>query len=348
MATSNKGPGSRTQSYTKRGLTRADIARLKKIRDKPSPKGTTMAKTDITKKYKKEIAKLQTVLDKSAKDKFTKKRKVIGGLKAAAKKHGSKIAKAAGSAILGTISTFGPGKKLGMAVKGVKLAGKGAKSAAAGYVKLKSKIAKLKKGETTAQLLKRKNKLSGVYGGKAAVAGGATAALGAAAVGERIQRAKLARDKKKKTARTMEKARDKKPSGRLTYADLKKNKRTPMDKIESGLVGLDIATASPAIKAAYKLARSRKPSGRLNKDDIDNAKEAMKLYGVKKARDKKPSGRLTSDDIKGMKHGGRAKSDNIRRNPGKPGSKMEQMKEHRESRRAIKKASPGGGRSRRS
>ena len=326
MATSNKGPGSRTQSYTKRGLTRADIARLKKIRDKPSPKGTTMAKTD----------------------KFIKKRQALAGLKAVAKKHGSKIAKAAGSAILGTLSTFGPGKKLKMAVKGVKLAGKGAKSAAAGYVKLKSKIAKLKKGETTAQLLKRKNKLSGVYGGKAAVAGGATAALGAAAVGERIQRAKLARDKKKKTARTMEKARDKKPSGRLTYADLKKNKRTPMDKIESGLVGLDIATASPAIKAAYKLARSRKPSGRLNKDDIDNAKEAMKLYGVKKARDRKPSGRLTSDDIKGMKHGGRAKSDNIRRNPGKPGSKMEQMKEHRESRRAIKKASPGGGRSRRS
>ena len=48
MATSDKGPGSRTQSYTKRGLTRADIARLKKIRDKPSPKGTPMAKTDKT------------------------------------------------------------------------------------------------------------------------------------------------------------------------------------------------------------------------------------------------------------------------------------------------------------
>ena len=68
------------------------------------------------------------------------------------------------------------------------------------------------------------------------------------------------------------------------------------------------------IKAAEELARSRKPSGRINKDDINNAKEAMKLYGVKKARDRKPSGRLTSDDIK----------------------------------RAMKKASPGGGRTRRS
>jgi hypothetical protein len=260
MATSNKGPGSRTQSWTKRGLTRADIARLKKIRDKPSPKGTTMAKTD----------------------KFMKRRKALAGLKAVAKKHGSKIGKAVGSAVLGTLGTFGPAKKLRMAVKGVKLAGKGAKTAAAAYVKLKTKIAKLKKGETLSQVLKRKNKLSGVYGGKAAVVGGAAAAgAGAAAVG------KIKRDLKKNNKITPKYIRD-----------LKKNKRTPMAKIE----------------AAEELARSRKPSGRINKDDINNAKEAMKLYGVKKARDRKPSGRLTSDDIK----------------------------------RAMKKASPGGGRSRRS
>lgn len=203
MATSDKGPGSRTQSYTKRGLTRADIARLKKIRDKPSPKGTTMAKTD--------------------KDKFIKKRQVISGLKAVVKKHGPILGRAAKSAILGTISTFGPGKKLGMAVKGVKLAGKGAKSAAAGYVKLKTKIAKLKKGETLSQVLKRKNKLSGVYGGKAAVAGGAAAALAAAAAGSGIQKYSEKLKKKKKTP--MEKARDRKPSGRLTSDDIKRARK---------------------------------------------------------------------------------------------------------------------------
>tara|TARA_R110002072_G_scaffold3196_3_gene23801 strand:+ start:1797 stop:2444 length:648 start_codon:yes stop_codon:yes gene_type:complete len=200
MATSDKGPGSRTQSYTKRGLTRADIARLKKIRDKPSPKGTPMAKTD--------------------KDKFIKKKQVIGGLKAAVKKHGPILGRAAKSAILGTLGTFGPGKKLGMAVKGVKLAGKGAKSAAAGYVKLKTKIAKLKKKEKLSQVLKRKNKLSGVYGGKAAVAGGAAAALAAAAAGSGIQKYSEKLKKKKKTP--MEKARDRKPSGRLTSDDIKR------------------------------------------------------------------------------------------------------------------------------
>jgi len=236
MATSNKGPGSRTQSYTKRGLTRADIARLKKIRDKPSPKGTTMAKTD--------------------KDKFIKKRQAIGGLKAAVKKHGPILGRAAKSAILGTISTFGPGKKLGMAVKGVKLAGKGAKSAAAGYVKLKTKIAKLKKKEKLSQVLKRKNKIPGVYGGKAAVVGGGMAALaGAAALGKiknddfKVGKIKFDQDVVN------------------AYRDLKKKKKT-----------------KATIKAAEELARSRKPSGRLTSDDIKRARKKASPGGGRSRR----------------------------------------------------------------
>lgn len=254
MATSNKGPGSKTQSYTKRGLTRADIARLKKIRDKPSPKGTTMAKTD---KFIERRAKIGGIGGKDYKG-----QKILRELKAIGKKHGSKIGKAAGSAILGTLSTFGPGKKLGMAVKGVKLAGKGAKSAAAGYVKLKTKIAKLKKlkkKEKLSQVLKRKNKLSGVYGGKAAVAGGAAAALAAAAAGSGIQK----------------------------YSEkLKKKKKTPMAKIKAA-EELEQKKFIRVLKnnfSSEEKARDRKPSGRLTSDDIKRARKKVSPGGGRARR----------------------------------------------------------------
>ena len=303
MATSNKGPGSRTQSYTKRGLTRADIARLKKIRDKPSPKGTTMAKTD---KFMERKAKIG--------GKAYKGQKILNELKAIGKKHGSKIGKAAGSAILGTLSTFGPGKKLGMAVKGVKLAGKGAKTAAAGYVKLKTKIAKLKKKEKLSQVLKRKNKLSGVYGGKAAVVGGAAAAVGSTSALLKLaelEQKKYIRDSKKNKRTPMEKARDRKPSGRLTSDDIKRFKNYDLGGATEAGGRFPGSSASPAIKAAYKLARARKAGGRLNADDIKNARQSLK-------------------------------KDN-------PAKELKANKEARAAgRRAMKKASPGGGRSRRS